>query len=51
VLVEEAVFTGAQIVERTPEAEGARLRLEVWCQNEAGERVLAGEASCVRQEG
>ena len=51
VLVEEAVYTGAQIVERTPEADGPRLRLEVWCQNEAGERVLTGEASCVRRDG
>ena len=47
VLVEQAVTTGAQVVEQHPEGGGERLRLDVWCQNEAGERVLAGEATCL----
>ncbi len=51
VLVEQAVFTGAQVLDRTQEPGGARIKLDVWCQNEAGERVLAGEASCVREDG
>ncbi len=31
-----------------PEASGERLRLEVWLENQMGNKVAVGEASCVR---
>jgi acyl dehydratase len=50
VLVDQAVTTGARIVGGTPRDADRRIMLEVWCQNEAGERVVAGEASAIRAE-
>lgn len=47
VLVEQAVTTGAQVMDRVPESGSERVRLAVWCENELGERVLAGEAACL----
>jgi acyl dehydratase len=51
VLVEQAVQTGAAVVSERPEGPGRRVELDVWCQNEAGERVVAGQASCLYVDG
>lgn len=47
VLVDQVVTTGAHFVGDARRVPGRRLTLEVWCQNEAGEHVVAGEASAI----
>jgi len=46
VLVEQSVGTRAEVQEVRTDANGSFVDLEVWCENEAGERVLAGSAAC-----
>lgn len=50
VLVDEAVTTGARIVGGAPREPGRRMTLEAWVENDAGERVVAGEASAIPAE-
>jgi acyl dehydratase len=48
VLVDQEVTTAGRLLEAYPAAGAAgkrRLRFEVWCENEAGEQVVVGEAS------
>lgn len=51
VLVEQVVVTNAQALEGVPGSQRLPTRLEVWCENEAGERVIVGEAACNWAEG
>ena len=51
VLVDQPVQTGAAVVAERAESGGRRVELDVWCQNEQGERVVAGQASCVYADG
>jgi enoyl-CoA hydratase len=51
VLVEQAVQTGAAIVAEHADGRARRVELDVWCQNDSGERVVAGQASCVYADG
>lgn len=50
VLVDQAVSTGGRVVDGEPREAGRRATLEVWVENEAGERVVAGEASTIPAE-
>ena len=45
-LVEQAVRTGASVIEVSPGLNGSRVVLNVWCENEGGDQVLAGSAVC-----
>lgn len=44
----ETVTVAGRVVDRRPEGEGVRLEVEVWAENERGERVAVARASaCV----
>jgi acyl dehydratase len=51
VLVEEAVRTMATVADIVSTGHTPVVNLEVWCENEAGEQVLAGSASCGYEHG
>ena len=46
VKIGEVIQPKARLQARTPEADGTQVDLEVWCENEAGQQVLVGTASC-----
>ena len=41
------ITAGAMVKEKIPEGRATRIILEVWCDNQDGERVLAGSASAL----
>ena len=49
VLSGKSLSVKAVIKEKAPEDSGVRIGLDVWCENEDGERVLTGTASALAQ--
>ena len=43
----DVITAGAMVKEKIPEGRATRIILEVWCDNQDGERVLAGSASAL----
>ena len=47
VFVGDVITAGAMVKEKIPEGRGTRIVLETWCDNQNGDRVLAGTASAL----
>ena len=47
VKIDETVRPSARLEAREPAGDGWRIALTVWCENQDGEQVLVGTASCI----
>jgi acyl dehydratase len=45
--LDDEIATGGVVTDRIEEDEGIRLRADVWCENQRGERVTVGVVECV----